>query len=76
MLDCHKFTAIAHKKKENHMGIIIAYTILALLFLALSSGFYQPKKWRELTDKHVRILKIGCFLGFLLIVANLAARLL
>ena len=58
------------------MGIILAYSILALLFLALSSGFYKPNKWHDLTDKHVKILKIGCFFGFLLLVANIAARLI
>ncbi|WP_153306359.1 hypothetical protein [Desulfopila sp. IMCC35006] len=58
------------------MGIIVAYSILALMFLGLSSGVYKPKKWHDLTDKHVKILRIGCFLGFLLIVANLAGHLI
>ncbi len=58
------------------MGVMVAYSILALLFLALSSGLYKPKKWRELPERHVKILKIGCFFGFLLIAANIAARLL
>lgn len=58
------------------MGITVAYSILAVMFLALSSGVYKPKKWHDLTDKHVKILKIGCFFGFLLIVANLAAHLI
>lgn len=58
------------------MGIIAAYSILALLFLALSSGLYKPKRWLDLTDKHVKILKIGCFFGFLVIVVNIAGKLI
>ena len=56
------------------MGIIVAYSILALLFLVLSIGFYKPKSWLELSKKHVMILKFGCFLGFLVIVVNIASR--
>jgi hypothetical protein len=58
------------------MGVIIAYSILAIVFLFLSSGLFKPKKWNDLTDKHVKILKFGCFFGFLLIVTNIAARLI
>lgn len=58
------------------MGVVVAYSILALVFLALSIGAFKPKKWNDLTDKHVKILKFGCFFGFLLIAANIAARLL
>ncbi len=58
------------------MGIIVAYSILAILFLALSTGLFKPKKWNELTERHVKILKIGCFFGFLVIVINLVDKLL
>jgi len=53
------------------MGIIIAYSILALIFLALSSGLFKPKRWQELTDRHVKLLKIGCFFGFLVILTSI-----
>ncbi len=56
------------------MGVVVAYSILALVFLSLSSGLFKPKRWNDLTDKHVKILKFGCFFGFLLIVVNIAAR--
>lgn len=58
------------------MGIIVAYALLALIFLALSSGLYKPKRWHSLSDKHVKILKIGCFFGFLVIMANLVGKFL
>ena len=58
------------------MGIIVAYALLALVFLALSSGLFKPKRWHELSDKHVKILKIGCFFGFLVILANLVGKFL
>jgi hypothetical protein len=58
------------------MGIIVAYSLLALLLLALSLGLYKPKRWNDLTDKHVKVLKFGCFFGFLVIVANIAGKLL
>lgn len=58
------------------MGIIVAYTLLALIFLALSSGLYKPKRWHDLSDRHVNILKIGCFFGFLVIMANLVGKFL
>jgi hypothetical protein len=58
------------------MGIIVAYALLAVVFLALSSGVYKPKRWHDLSDKHVKILKIGCFFGFLVILANLAGKFL
>ena len=58
------------------MGIVGAYAVLALLFLALSIGWFKPKRWHDLTEKHVRILKIGCFFGFLVIVANIVAKFL
>ena len=58
------------------MGIIVAYSILALVLLALSTGLFKPKKWHELTERHVKILKIGCFFGFLVIVLNMVSKLL
>jgi len=58
------------------MGIIVAYSILALLLLALSTGLFKPKKWNELAERHVKFLKIGCFFGFLVIVVNLLGKLL
>jgi hypothetical protein len=58
------------------MGIIVAYSILAILFLALSTGLFKPKKWNELTVRHVKILKVGCFFGFLVIVVNIVSKLL
>jgi hypothetical protein len=58
------------------MGIVGAYAVLALLFLALSVGLFKPKRWHDLTDKHIKVLKIGCFFGFLVIVANIVVKLL
>ena len=58
------------------MGVVVAYSILALVFLALATGKFKPRKWNDLTDKHVKILKFGCFFGFLLIVANIVAKLI
>ncbi len=58
------------------MGVLTAYTILALLLLALSIGLYTPKRWKDLSKKHVKFLKIGCFFGFLLIVANIVGKLI
>jgi hypothetical protein len=58
------------------MGIIVAYSLLALLLLSLSIGMYKPKRWNDLTDKHVKVLKFGCFFGFLVIVTNIAGKLL
>jgi hypothetical protein len=58
------------------MGIIVAYSLLALLLLSLSIGLYKPKRWNELTDKHVKVLKIGCLFGFLVIVTNIAGKFL
>jgi hypothetical protein len=57
------------------MGIVIAYSLLALVFLALSIGFYKPKRWHDLTYNHVKILKFGCFFGFLVIVAKIVGKL-
>ena len=58
------------------MGVIVAYSLLALVFLALSSGLYKPQRWNDLTDKHVKILRIGCFFGFLVILINIADKLI
>jgi hypothetical protein len=58
------------------MGIIIAYTLLALIFLALSSGLYKPKRWYDLSDKHLKILKIVCCFGFLVVMVNLVGKFL
>lgn len=69
--------AASHKKGDKkRMGIIVAYSILALLLLALSTGLFKPKKWNELTERHVKILKIGSFFGFLVIVVNMVGKLL
>ena len=56
------------------MGIVVAYLVLAVVFLALSSGLYKPKRWNDLTDRHVKILKVGCFFGFLVILAKIAGK--
>ncbi len=56
------------------MGIVGAYSVLALVFFSLSIGWFKPKRWNELTDKHVKVLKIGCFFGFLVILANIVAK--
>jgi hypothetical protein len=56
------------------MQIVIAYLFVALLLLALGTGVYRPKRWQELPDKHVKILKLGCFFGFLVIVANIVRK--
>ena len=58
------------------MEIVIAYSLLAVVFLALSTGVFKPKRWHDLTDKHVKILKVGCFFGFLVIVVKIADKLL
>jgi hypothetical protein len=58
------------------MGIIVAYSFLALLLLALSTGWYKPKKWHELTEKHVTVLRFGCLFGFVVIVTNIVGKLL
>jgi hypothetical protein len=69
--------AAPHEKGDKkRMGIIVAYLILALLLLALSTGMFKPKKWNELTERHVKFLKIGCFFGFLVIVVNIVSKLL
>ncbi|HBG20882.1 MAG: hypothetical protein A2X81_10760 [Desulfobacterales bacterium GWB2_56_26] len=49
------------------MGLMVAYLLLAVFFLALAVGLYTPKKWRELPEKHVKLLKFGCLFGSLLI---------
>lgn len=56
------------------MQIVIAYLIVALLLLALATGLYKPKRWHDLADKHIKILKLGCFFGFLVIAANIAGK--
>lgn len=58
------------------MGVVAAYSMLALIFLALSIGLYRPKKWNDLTDKNILFLKFGCFFGFLVIAFNIAGKLL
>lgn len=58
------------------MGIVVAYSLLALLFLALSVGLYKPKKWHELPEKTVKLLKFGCMFGFLVIFFNLVSKLI
>lgn len=62
------------KRRYTPMGIVLAYTILALLLLVLSIGWYKPKKWNDLTDKHVKIFRFGCFFGFLVLVVNIVGR--
>ena len=57
------------------MEIIVAYSLLAAVFLALSIGAYKPKRWNDLTVKHVKILKVGCFFGFLVIIAKIVDKL-
>jgi hypothetical protein len=58
------------------MGIVLIYSLLALVLLFLSTGLYRPKRWNELTGKHVKILRFGCFFGFLVIILNIAGRLI
>ncbi len=58
------------------MHIVIAYLLVALLLLVLGTGVYKPKRWQELPDKHVKILKLGCFFGFLVIAANIVRKLI
>lgn len=64
------------KRRFGYMGIVIAYSVLALLLLALSAGLYKPKKWRELPEKNVKFLKFGCFFGFLVIFFNIVKNLI
>ena len=54
------------------MGVVVAYSVLALLLLALV--VFTPRRWRELPEKQVKFLKIGCFFGFLLISINIVTR--
>ena len=61
-------------RRIQRMGIVVAYLVLAVVFLALSSGLYKPKRWNDLTDRHVKILKVGCFFGFLVILAKIAGK--
>lgn len=49
---------------------MVAYLLLAVVFLALAGGLYTPKRWRALPEKHLRPLKFGCLLGALLILFN------
>jgi hypothetical protein len=58
------------------MGIIIAYSILALLFLSLATGIFKPKTWQDLPKRYTTFLRFGCFFGFLVIVFNVVRRLL
>jgi len=58
------------------MKIVAAYTLLALLFLALSIGLYSPKRWQDLTEKQIKFIKFGCFFGFLLMVVNIVGKLI
>jgi hypothetical protein len=56
------------------MKIVIAYLIMALLLLALGTGLYKPKRWQDLPDKQVKIMKLGCYFGFLVIIASIARK--
>lgn len=56
------------------MGLVFAYAVVALILLALAGGLYTPKKWRELSAKHVKFLKFGCLFGSLLILFNVVMR--
>ena len=58
------------------MAILSIYTLLAILLLLLSTGYYQPKGWRQLTEKHVTLLRTGSFLGFVIITVKLASKLI
>lgn len=58
------------------MGIVVAYSLLALVFFAMSIGLYKPKTWNDLTENHVKILRFGCFFGFLVIAANIVGKLI
>jgi hypothetical protein len=58
------------------MGVIIAYSILALLFLALATGIFTPGTWHDLPKKYATFLRFGCFFGFLVIVFTIARRLI
>ena len=62
-------------RRIQRMGIVVAYLVLAVVFLALSTGLYKPKRWNDLTGKHVKILRIGCFFGFLVILAKIVGKL-
>ncbi len=54
------------------MGVVVAYSVLALVFLALV--VYTPKSWRELPEKQVKILRFGCLFGFLLLCFNIVYK--
>lgn len=56
------------------MPIFIAYLVVAMLLLALGTGIYQPKRWQDLSEKHVKFLKLGCVFGFLVILANIVRK--
>lgn len=53
------------------MGLMVAYLLLALAFLALAAGVYTPKTWRELPEKHAKLLKFGCLFVAVLMVFSL-----
>jgi len=56
------------------MIVVICYAVLALLFLLLATGKFQPKTWRSLPERKVQLMRFGCFFFFLVITLNLVAR--
>ena len=56
------------------MDIIIAYSLLAIGFLLLASGFFRPKGWNQLTATHVLVLRFGCLFAFLVLLYQLGGR--
>lgn len=50
------------------MGLMVAYLLLAAVFLVLAAGVYTPKRWRQLPEKHIKLLKFGCLFVSLLMV--------
>ena len=67
---------LLYRRENTHMGIIIAYSIIALLLLALATGVFKPRTWHELPKKYTIFLRFGCFFGFLVTVINIARRLM
>lgn len=57
------------------MIIVICYIFLALLFLLLATGIFQPKTWQELPETKIKLIRFGCYFFFFVISLNLLSRL-
>lgn len=57
------------------MGIIVAYSVLAVIFLALSSGLFTPKSWHQLSKGNITFLRLGSFFGLLFLIFKIVNKL-